>query len=268
MTASKWGTLTELWRNIPPPFRPIDEDLGLYRMACPPQLLAPQSNARILVLGVTPALIQAEWPADCEMHAVDYDEAMIEAQQASGCTVNYHCERWQEMPFPDDHFDLVIGDCSLNALPAIPEYFDVLREVRRVMRDGAPLVCRFFMQASPRLTLTRVAAEADGEFSTFSDAAKRLLIPIAASDEDGSHYARNIANRIREQFGDVDDFLEVLGQTPEGTERAKATFAMDQRLNYPDRDRIETELGQFFSSVKFAFPQYDAGGFCPIVSCN
>lgn len=255
-----------MWRTISPPFVPTAHDIQLVQRACPPELLKESAAPRILVLGVTPALISARWPASSEVHAVDYDQVMIDALWEPKPGAHCHCAWWQDMPFADDEFDLVIGDCSFNALPGIDAYDEVLREILRVSRPSAPLVCRFFMQQEPRLTLAELTRESSGKFAGYGSSARRLLIPIAASEEDGRLHSSDIPGRIREQVGDIDEFLEGLGQSPEEQVRAKRTFEFDQRLNYPDRQTIGRVFGQYFKEIEFAFPDYDCGAFCPIVS--
>jgi len=267
MTDSNWGTDGTMWRTIPPPFVPTEEDVELVRKACPSELIESSAAPRILLLGVTPMLADAAWLASSELHAVDYDQVMIATLWRPRERYHCHCARWQEMPFPDGFFDLVIGDCSFNALPAIADYAEVLREVARVCRPSAPLICRFFMQSEPRLSLGEVAREAAGRFGDYSLAERRLLIPMAASEDDGSIHSTDIRDRIREQFGDVEAFLAVLGQEGEDKVRALRTFEFDQWLNYPTRARIRAEFERYFSDIRFAFPDYAAGPFCPIVSC-
>jgi len=266
-TDSNWGTDGAIWRAISPPLVPSVEDVELVRKACPPELIKPSAAPRILLLGVTPMLAGAAWPALSELHAVDYDEVMIDTLWQPREHAYCHCARWQEMPFPDGFFDLVIGDCSFNALPATADYAEVLREIARVSRPSAPLICRFFMQSQPRLSLGELAREAAGRFGEYSSAARRLLIPIAASEDDGTIHWTDIPHRICEQFGDVAAFLAVLGQEGEDKARALRTYELDQWLNYPSPERIREIFGQYYSEIGFNYPDYDCGQFCPIVRC-
>lgn len=268
MSDSNWGTDAPMWRSIPPPFMPSDADVALLQAACPPELMHEGAAPRILVLGVTPALVEARWPARAELHAVDFDQGMIEVLWRPREGRHCHCAYWQDMPFDDGFFDLVVGDCSFNALPDTAEYDAVLREIARVSRPGAPLVARFFMQAEPRLTLADLPRAANAEFAHFGPAAKRLLIPIAASGEDGSNHAIEIPAKIERAWGPVEEFLAELGLAGEDKERALRTFTFDQRLNYPARKTIAAIFGRWYAAVGFAFPDYDCGGFCPTVSCT
>ena len=268
MSESSWGTDTDLWPTIPPPFLPVGEDLDLVRRACPPGLLEETAKPRILVLGVTPALVGAPWPAASEVHAVDFDQAMIDILWVPQDGRQCHCERWQEMPFPDGYFDLVIGDCSFNALPRIAEYGAVLKEIGRVRRPSAPLVCRFFVQPEPRLTLKGLAGEEGRRFAHYAPYSRQLLISIGGALPDGSLHLADLPDRIRTEFGDVDEFLTALGQTPDSRERAWKTFEFDLDLNYPNRRQIAEIFGAYFEKVEFIEPGYDCGEFCLTVHCR
>ena len=233
MTDSNWGTDHEMWRTIPLPYVPSDEDVALLRQLCPPELLGDSAAPRILVLGVTPPLIGAGWPAASEVHAVDFDHGAIDTLWQPGERRRVHCARWQEIPFPDAHFDLVIGDCSFNALPGIEQYDEVIAEVDRVRKPSAPLITRFFMQSEPRLTLDYLMREASGLFAGYRPYALLMLVPIAASEANGVLHATDTAGRIVEQCGDVEAFLSALGLDEEGKWRARRTFEFDQFLNFP-----------------------------------
>jgi hypothetical protein len=267
MTENNWGTDEEIWQTISPPMIPSVQDVELVRRSCPPELMDLAAAPRILVLGVTPALVDAGWPARAELHAVDYDPAMIELLWKPRASAQCHCAHWQAMPFSDGYFDLVVGDCSFNALPGLQEYDAVLREIARVKRPIAPLVARFFMQPEPRLTLALLQEYASSKFAGFGAAAMRLMVAFAASAPDGSLEFRDIPTRIREQWGSVDEYLAAIGQSPDAIARANKTYLIDQRLNYPDRHQILLHLEPYFREISFNRPNYDCGEFCPIVAC-
>jgi hypothetical protein len=265
MSESIWGADSDLWQVIPEPFKPSHDDIALYREAIPPALLAEGAAPRILVLGVTPPLIDLPWLRGSEIHAVDYDEVMISTLWRPREGAQCHQARWQEMPLPDDYFDLVIGDGSFNALASPAEYDGVLRQIARVSRPSAPLIARFFAQSQPRHTLTQIVADAPGRLAHYRAAAKRLLVLLAAANDDGTAYTPDTSGRIRDEWGDVDDYLLALGDPLDERELSKVVFEFDQRLNYPNESEIRARFEPYYSDISFAHPAYDAGRNCPIV---
>jgi hypothetical protein len=155
----------EIWQTIAPPYIPSAHDVELIQRACPSAIMAQDGAPRILVLGVTPALVAAPWPERSEIHAVDYDQVMIDLHWRQAEGRHCHCARWQALPFPDRHFDLVIGDGSFNSLPSLDAYAQVLDEIARVRRPSAPLIARFFMQAQPRARLADRPGQASAAFA-------------------------------------------------------------------------------------------------------
>jgi SAM-dependent methyltransferase len=265
MANSIWGTQVDIWPTIPSPFSPSSEDLRLYQQACPPELLAEGSAPRILVLGVTPQLTNAPWPRDAELHAVDYDEQMIATLWKPREGAQCHQVRWQDMPFEDAYFDVIVGDCAFNALPSQDEYEGVLRQVARVRRPGAPLITRFFVQPDPRPTLAQVVDLARSELADLSPPAKRLLVYMASSDAESRLCNPEGAERIREQWGDLESFLGAMGQTPEDMELTKLVLTFDQRVHYPNEQDIRRRFAPFFGDIGFTYPATTIGQRCPIV---
>jgi SAM-dependent methyltransferase len=257
----------QIWRTIAPPYTPAPQDFELLRRSCPPSLLSEDAAPRILVLGMTPALVAAPWPERSEIHAVDFDQVMIDLHWSPAEGRHCHLARWQDLPFPDQHFDLIVGDGSFNSLPSLEGYDEVLREVARVRRPSAPLIARFFMQPEPRRALANLPREAPTEFAGWSSTAKRLAVVIAAARDDATVFFPDIPGLIAQEWGDIDEFLGTLGQTPAEIERAKSTYEMPQHVTHPTRAQIIERLAPFFSSVEFTFPDYDIGAQCPTVRC-
>jgi hypothetical protein len=265
MANSIWGTQVDIWPTIPSPFSPSSEDLALYQQACPPELLAADATPRILLLGVTPQLANAPWPSGTELHAVDYDEQMIASLWHPREGAECHLSRWEEMPFPDAHFDLVIGDCPFNALPSQADYEGVLRQIARVRRPAAPLITRFFMHSEPRVTLAQLVDMAGGALADLPTPATRLMIYMTASDEQGRLYNPAGAQRIRDEWGDLETFLVAMGQAPEDRELTKLVLSFEQRVNYPTASEIRQHFAPFFDDIRFTYPTTGVGQNCPIV---
>jgi len=261
MSDSNWHVDGQLWPTIKPPLVPRDEDIRLVLEAAKPALEDLSHLPRILVLGVTPALLDAPWPEGSEIHSVDYDQVMIDVFWKEREGRHCHCERWQAMPLPDDFFDLVVGDCSFNAMPGLDDYPAALKEISRVSRPGAPLVCRFFMQADPRLSLENLPTMTGG----FVSSSVRLLLAIASAGENGSLRFGDVPGQIAAAGYDFDEYLRLLGHEEADLERTKKVLQSDQRLNYPSRRQILAHFEPFYSRIEFEYPSYDVGAYCPIV---
>ena len=268
MTEQNWGGSKEIWRNIRPPLVPVQQDIDLVFDACGADLLQ-RPTARILVLGVTPALISAPWPTGFELCAVDFDPMMINAlwPDEKPARASVICADWKSMPFPDDYFDLVIGDCSFCALPSLADYAGVLAEVDRVKKADARVICRFFMQSEPRLTLADLPDLCTaGALAHFSGPEKNLMIAIAASGEDAVTHYRTVIGHVEKIWGDFENYVTVLGQSPEEVARVKSVFSLSHQLNYPTLRQIADQFAAFGLKPQVRVPDYPSGPFCPTIA--
>jgi hypothetical protein len=266
MTTSKWGTNKNIWPKMLPPFAPSQEDFDNIKALCPDHLLAQSATPRILILGVTPALVGADWPEAADIHSVDFDPVMIETLWQSGSRASVHCHNWGDMPFPDGHFDLVVGDCSFNALPDLGSYRDVLKELKRVMRLGAPLIVRFFMQPTPRLAFKDIGTDRTGQMADLTATQKRLLILLMTAHENGEINFSDIPGRICEEFGSLDSFFfSVIQMSEEDADRAKLVYHLDQTLTFPSLEQVGSSFGEWWNDRQLLYPSYPCGAFCPSI---
>jgi SAM-dependent methyltransferase len=78
---------------------------------------------------------------DAERHGLD---PLVDRYRAAGYPLDewtcqgltYHQARAERMPFPDDHFDVVV---SVNAIDHVDDFGAVAAEIRRVLRPGGHL---------------------------------------------------------------------------------------------------------------------------------
>lgn len=262
----KWGASKEIWKTIGHPMTPSAQDVDLLIMASSAHLAA-TPEPRILVLGVTPALILAPWPSAAKINAADFDPAMIEILWPSAASnASVTCADWKSLPFPDDHFDLVIGDCSFCALPSLDDYQPVLKELARVKRSNAPMAFRFFVQPSPRLTLSGLPdIIGQSSLSHCSPSARRLLTAIAASEMDAVVRYDHVLRKIAEQGIDKDTFFKQVGLFGEERDRAIQTFLLPHQLNFPSIAQIEKEFSAFGFTMTVYQTEDPAGNFWPTI---
>jgi len=69
-----------------------------------------------------------------EIHGVDITAAMLAEIDTSGGNINLHNRRCEDLPFPDNHFDVAT---AYSFIDHTPNYRDILSEACRVLRPGA-----------------------------------------------------------------------------------------------------------------------------------
>lgn len=144
----------------------------------------PDIPKRVAMLGVTPELVQMDWPEGTEICAFDHTAQMLNTvwkphpTLASSATL----ARWQALPVPDGQFDFVVGDGSLNVLPTLDEYGPLFGELARVTFARAALVIRCFVRPDRPETFAHLKTEvAAGRVGSFH--ALKLRIAMLLSDE-------------------------------------------------------------------------------------
>lgn len=105
------------------------------------ELLAP-AHGDVLELGIGTGLNLLHYPAHItELHAVD-PATLLPNIVAARCTqvsfpVHFQQQTAEALPYPDGRFDYVISTWTLCT---IPDPVRALREVRRVLKPGGPLL--------------------------------------------------------------------------------------------------------------------------------
>jgi SAM-dependent methyltransferase len=165
-----------------PPWCPTAEDVGFVLDAACPALEARQATGTVLILGVTPEIVQLDWPASANLVAVDSSASMIAStwQPHPLCSSRVICAGWDVMPLDTGSIDVAAGDGSLNALPTFDLYRPVLGEIARVLRPGGVLVLRCFLKPKqPESPAAVVKAAFAGEIATTADFRMRFLMALA-----------------------------------------------------------------------------------------
>ncbi len=268
-TISVWNGHLEQWKAgaVRPPFVPTAEDLSLLRQACPDALFE-ADMARVLILGVTPALVMAPWPQGFEIFAVDFDRAMIEAlwSEAAAARAQVICANWADMPFPDDYFDLVVGDGSFCALPSLDAYPDVLAEIVRVKRNAAPIIARFFAQSDQPFSLLDLVHPDKGVATLdYTPSELRLLLLMALCQPDAKVDHRQLRQAITDNWGDPDAFVAAGWPQHEEAAKTHLMLASQQVLNFPTLAQVEVQFAPFRLKPTVLQPEYRVGAFCPTI---
>lgn len=219
-------------------------------------------DAVLLVLGVTPELIAAEWPGQARMVAVDSSAGMIASLwRPNAGTAEAICARWQDMPLDDASVSAAIGDASLNALPSFQEYPLVLRQLARVMRPGGVLALRCFLRPEQPDSPAEVAARTlSGEFDTIS--AFRFRLAIALAGADGAVSLGDLPPVIDRLFPDRDALAEATGW-PRGEIDSTDKISGSIPATFPTEAEVMRAAEPWFEPVAIRTADYSEAELCP-----
>ena len=264
MAEDHWkNTTLYLKPPVRPPWHPSREDAAFMRKWTSP-VLEKASVQKVLVLGVTPEIVQLGWPPSAHVVSIDSSPAMIASLWQGNASALSHvaCARWQRMPLKDAQFDTVVGDGSLNALSSIEEYGRVLGEVSRVLKPEGVLVLRCFMKPPHVETPERVLLKAmEGEFPT--TAAFRLRFAFAVADADGSIGLAALHDAFNALVPDRDALARITGWPRQDIDRVDTDKDSRVRLTFPTQSQLISLSEPIFRIEGSARGTYTQAEHCP-----
>lgn len=169
-----WRSVAAQFGLIGSPLRPCAEDIRIFdeMLAAEPEVFGAAAKKRAWLLGVTPEIATARWPQEVELVAVERVQAMIDSVWP-GDTVSRKaiCADWLDVPFPDQSFDLAIGDGCLTAVGFPDELSRLLASVHRCLRRDGYLMLRLFCRPdaveTPDAVIAALQSDAIGSFHAF-----------------------------------------------------------------------------------------------------
>ena len=264
MADDHWkNTTLNLKPPVRPPWHPSREDAAFMREWTSP-VLEKASLRKVLVLGVTPEIVQLNWPPGAHVVAIDSSPAMIASLWHGNASVPSHvaCARWQLLPVKDAQFDAVVGDGSLNALSSLEEYGKVMGEVSRVLKSDGVFVLRCFVRPPQIETPERVLSKAmEGEFPT--TAAFRMRFAFAMADADGSIGLAALRDAFNALVPDRDALARLTGWPRQDIDRVDTDKDSRVRLTFPTQSQLVSLSEPVFRVEDSARGTYTQAEHCP-----
>jgi SAM-dependent methyltransferase len=266
MAEDHWkNTTLNLKPPVRPPWHPSREDAAFMREWTSP-VLEKASGQTILVLGVTPEIVQLNWPPGAQVVSIDSSPAMIASLWQANASVPSHvaCARWQQLPLKDAQFDVVVGDGSLNALWSTEDYGKVLGEVSRVLKPEGVFVLRCFVRPPHVETPERVLLKAmEGEFPT--TAAFRLRFAFAVADADGSIGLAALRDAFNALVPDRNALARITGWPRQDIDRVDTDEDSRVRLTFPTQSELAMLSEPIFKIDGVARGTYTQAEHCPTI---
>lgn len=222
----------------------------------------------VVILGVTPEVVQLPWPTNACLHAYDHSADMIASvwQPHFRNPSFVHQVRWQNMPLSDESVDLVIGDGCFSVLPCADEYRAVFAEAARVLKPFGRLVLRFFIRPELSESLEDiVTAVYNGQIGSFHALKWRVAMAIKP-DHEFTIAVSNIYATFNKYFPDRTQLAEYTGWPYEAINTIDAYNVKDVRYTFPTMSEINLLLSPYFDIVDIRHGSYELADRCPILS--
>jgi SAM-dependent methyltransferase len=173
MTNTHWADRSRAWGQSGPPLQPNQEIIDCFASLIP-------LSANILLMGVTPQIANAY----THVTAVDREPAMIENVWPGDTeTKRAIQDNWLTVALPENHYDGIIGDGSINMLSYPEDVSFMLGKALTLLKPGGVFACRMFTRPDKPVTMERLLAEAKTPTVNFS--AYRRLIPMYLAAKHG-----------------------------------------------------------------------------------
>ena len=193
------------------PLRPCAETLATYHRLFQQRHVTGYSP-RVLLLGVTPELANAEWLKSAHMTAVDHSEAMItHLWPGNDAHRRALLGDWLALPLEPESQDCVLGDGVLNFFSYPTGHQALGHSLARVLKKEGRLIVRAFCPPEHPQTeevLFRKAKQRQiGNFNEFK------LLLLAAIQNGSAHQGVGLASVWRKFHAEFPDFEECAIQT-------------------------------------------------------
>ena len=173
-TTTQWADRSRNWGESGPPLIPNQEVIDCFH-----SLVPPESN--ILLLGATREIYNAY----NHITAVDREQVMVENVWLGDTeTKHIKLDNWLTVDLPNNYFDAIMGDGSINMLAYPEEVVAIVDRCKNWLKPGGQLVCRMFTRPDTPVTRERLLAEVANP--TVGWTAFRRLVPMVLAHEEGA----------------------------------------------------------------------------------
>jgi SAM-dependent methyltransferase len=248
MTTTHWAERSRTWGRNGPPLQPNQEIVDCFASLIP-------TTANIILMGVTPQIAEAY----THVTAVDREPAMIENVWPGNTeTKRAINDNWLTVELPENSYDGIIGDGSINMLE-IKDVEFMLTKAQKLLKPGGVFACRMFTRPDEPITMERLLAEAKHPTVNFS--AYRRLIPMYIAAQNGPIVpVKLIVNLFDQMFPD----RTILKWTAEQMSTMEPYRASEATTWFPTRQEI-LDLAPAGSRY-IESGTYDIADTCPILT--
>lgn len=267
---TQWHNFAVQWNLLGSPLRPCAEDIRLMEemLVAEPEVFGAGAKKRAWLLGVTPEIATLHWPQEVELVAVERVQAMIDGIWPGDTDRRRAiCADWLDVPFPDQSFDLAIGDGCLTHVGFPDGLSRLLASVYRCLRRDGYLMLRLFCRSdvgeSPDTVIAALQSGAIGSFHAF----KWRLAMAAQGRNDAADVAVDEVWRIWNAAG-IDGYALAAahGWRPEEIGTIDLYRGSPARYNFMRFDQTIRHLQEAgFDLVAMHSGHYELAECCPQV---
>jgi hypothetical protein len=265
----QWEYLVELVKAMKAPLRPHYSEIEIVDKAAR-SLQASQniSKMQVLLLGVTPEIVNIRWPEGTFLTAVDRSEAMIRAFWVGDKPSHRRLVRadWFDMPFPAESFDLILADGAFNTQPFPDGYRKLAKCLTRLLKNSGQMSVRIFSQQDPKETpedVLKYFLENDRlEMDMFT---YRLATSLQVSPEQGIYVSKDvIEDYLIERGIPLADLYKKTNMTPPDVTPLPKELRDQNKVSYPTEGQFISAISEFFKVLDKSFGTHELAFRTPV----
>jgi len=239
---SHWSRYASQWSAVRPPLRPGDHDLERYGAGLKP-------GQTVVVLGVTPELVNLAVDCGCDVWAIDNEPSMIERFEQVGA--NYYLGDWTDLPSSLPKADWVLADGAPLFFRDLVPLCSALESMLKATGQGVMRVfCRLDSEDSPKEIIRHAA-----DYPNFHEFKWRYAMAVARAEGIG----------VERLYADLRDLNGAAWAASDLATLDVYKHSSDRYFFHPI-NHVSQSLERVFDQVSFSIPDYPLGSRCPIFS--
>lgn len=262
-----WNDIAYHWDAWGPPLRPVPEDLQIMQLALrqwASEVLA--ESAEVFLCGVTPEIVQMDWPLPVRLVGVDRSPSMVRVVwpgDIPGVRRGIVGD-WLTPPVPPRSQDVVILDGGSNFFAFPTGCRSLLASFHTMLRPQGVLIHRLYAQADRKESLDEVLeAMQAGRIGNFHVFKWRVAGALQTSPEEG--ITLDAIWHACTKAGLDPARLPQPGWSPRAIESIRFYEGKQARHHFATLAEFQSLLAEHFERIEVIVPRYELGERCPIL---
>ena len=265
-----WNVFLENVKRLRSPMRPDSSEIEAMSETVLRHLAARRfdGDVQLLVLGLTAALVEREWPARINMTVIERSETMVAGfwNAAAGTRKRLLTGDWWKTQFPPGSFHFVLGDGVFNLQDYPLGFRAMAKRISELLTPDGLAVIRVFIQMDEKESPEQLVSQYDaGEIRDFQQLRFRLGLALQPSAEEGIRVNPPMFDRELAARGvDLD---ELYSRAENVTVRQDKAFDDPRyliKVAYPTQGEFEMAIAPHLAVAEVRNGTHPLAHCCPI----
>ncbi|MEQ9467661.1 MAG: hypothetical protein RLN88_09625 [Ekhidna sp.] len=251
------------------PLIPSKHDLEVYQYFIDNFLKATQrQDINVLICGVTPHLVNLDYPEKAFILGVDFSEDMIRYVWPGDVKGKRRALRanWLDMDIASDSIDIIIGDGSLNFLDNT-SYQSFLHKASTILKKDGVMIKRTYLKSDRDTPEECFRGIFEKRFQNLTEFRLRFIRSMQQDENQGVLMA-DVYELWHGMNPDLDQIASATGYDVSMLKGMDFYKDMKARLFFHSLDFHEGELKRVFKVVETKAPSAHMGEELPIISAR